>query len=107
MNIWKLIKKAYQLRREEELAEKDMAERMAIASAFNNRYTYRKEWIRGKPELPGSGMYGIQPRGGYAWMCPECNRIHHPTRCSVFDGLHYPSCCSIPEGNRCFMGIKV
>jgi len=106
MNIWRLVTTALRLWRKEESDRKDKAERATIARPFNNRYTFHKEWATGKDRLPGTAMYGILPRSGYAWMCPECNQIHHPTECSVMDGLHYPACCSTPAGNRLHYGIR-
>jgi hypothetical protein len=85
----------------------DRDEKKSIAQMFNDRYTYRKEWVPDMDRLPGSAMYGINPRTGYAWMCPECNKIHHPTESSVFSGLQYPRCCSTYEGNRLDHGIRV
>ena len=96
---WRIVRR----RRKE---ARDKAERAAIAKAFNDRYTYRKEWVEGMDRLPGSAMGGINPRAGFAWMCPECNRIHHPTESSVFSGLQYPRCCSTGAGNRLNHGIN-
>lgn len=93
--------------RDQKAARIDAAERKAIAKAFNDRYTYRKEWIAGKDQLPGTAMYGWNPRGGYAWMCPECNKIHHPVESSMFSGLQYPKCCSAWLGHRLDLGIRV
>lgn len=100
-----VIKEALRIVRARRAAERDRQERVAIAMAFNDRYTYRREYIEGMDRLPGTAM-GMNPRGGFAWMCPECNRIHHPTESSVFDGLHYPMCCSTFAGNRLCNAIK-
>ena len=86
--------------------QRDAKERAAIAKAFNDRYTYRKEWVANKDRLPGTAMYGMNPRGGFAWMCPECNKIHHPTESSVFSGLQYPRCCNTGSGHRLDNGIR-
>jgi hypothetical protein len=86
-------------------AQREAAEKAAIAKAFNDRYTYRKRLIEGMPALPGS-FYGMPHQGGYAWMCPDCNRIHHPIADSVFSGLQYPACCSRREGDRLHEGIR-
>ncbi|HYE39915.1 MAG TPA: hypothetical protein VEB23_08285 [Ramlibacter sp.] len=83
----------------------DAAERAAIARAFNDRYTYRKLLVEGMPTLPGS-FYGMPHQAGYAWMCPDCNRIHHPIADSVFSGLQYPACCAHPVGHRLHQGIR-
>lgn len=100
-----ILKEAARIVRARRAAERDRQERAAIAKAFNDRYAYRHEYVEGIARLPGSAM-GINPRGGYAWMCPECNRIHHPTESSVFDGLHYPRCCNTRAGNRLHFGIR-
>lgn len=85
----------------------DRAERASIAKAFNDRYCFLTQYVEGLQRLPGTAYgSGITPAGGYAWMCPECNRIHHPTSCSVFSGLQYPHCCSTPEGHRLNQGIR-
>lgn len=86
--------------------QQDTGERAAIAKTFNDRYTYRYEYVKGMPSLPGTGMFGTTPNGGYAWMCPVCNKIHMATECSVFDGIHYPRCCNTGAGNRCSAKIK-
>jgi len=99
LEAWGLAKKKMQARR-------DAAERASIAKAFNDRYTYRVQYAKSADYLKGSAMGGFLPRGGNAWMCPECNNIHHPTECSVFSGLQYPACCGHPEGNRLYANIK-
>ena len=87
--------------------ERDQNERAAIAKAFNDRYCFLIEYAKGLPRLPGTAYgTGIAPHGGFAWMCPECNQVHHPHRCSVFSGLQYPACCSTPEGHRLNEGIR-
>lgn len=84
----------------------DIRERHAIANLFNNRYCFRIDYISEAQYLVGSAVCGMLPRGGNAWMCPECNKIHHPVSCSVFDGLQYPSCCKTPKGGRIQYGFK-
>lgn len=81
-------------------------ERIAIAKAFNDRYTYRAQWTPDLPILPGT-FYGGPHRSGYAWMCPECNQIHHPTSDSLWTGLQYPACCSHGSGHRLDDRIRV
>ena len=88
-------------------AHRSRIEMAHIAKVFNDRYTYRCFYVEGMAALPGTAMGGLTPRGGNAWMCPECNRIHHPESCSVFSGLQYLRCCSTPEGNRLGRGIRV
>lgn len=74
---------------EQRAANRDKAERAAIAKAFNDRYTYR-------------------PRSHSAarWMCPECNQVHTCIDHSVWDGRHFPACCGRHEGNRLNEGIR-
>jgi hypothetical protein len=81
-------------------------ERAAIAKIFNDRYTYRTQWIAGMPILPGT-FYGGPHRSGYAWMCPECNHVHHPVSDSLWTGLQYPACCSSNAGDRLSHGIRI
>lgn len=99
------IREAFKIVRKRKAQQADETERAHIAKLFNDRYTYRKQYVEGLKYLPGSA-YGMQPRAGYAWMCPSCNKIHHPTESSVFDGLHYPACCKHPDGNRLYDKIK-
>lgn len=103
----KIIREAIETVRKRKADESDKAERAAIAKAFNDRYTFRHQWKPNAERLPGSA-YGFAgpPRGGLAWMCPECNQIHLPTECSVFDGVHYPKCCNTAAGHRISHGIK-
>lgn len=101
------IGEVWRVYRERVRAVKDAKERASIAAAFNNRYTYREEYVKGLERLPGTAMGYGTPRAGFAWMCPDCNKIHHPTECSVFSGLQYPRCCTTPEGNRLCLGIRL
>lgn len=93
-------------RKEERLNKIDKLERAVIAKVFNDRYTYIKEWVPNMPYIEGVGMFGMQARGGYAWMCPECNVVHHPIELSTFTGLQYPKCCSTSKGHRLYLHIK-
>ncbi|MDR3684756.1 MAG: hypothetical protein P4L11_13595 [Geothrix sp.] len=104
--MFALVREAYALVKKQKAERVERLEKAAIAKAFNDRYTYRKPWVKGLPRLPGSGMFGITPEGGYAWMCPECNRIHHPVESSVFSGIQYPACCRWPEGHRFYDEIR-
>jgi hypothetical protein len=76
-------------------AKREAEEKAAIARAFNNRYTYQKEYL---------GLDALAFRR--AWMCPSCNKVHPVIGHSVFDGIHYPQCCEYPQGNRHHMGIE-
>lgn len=87
----------YVKKREERRHE---AQKRKLAQLFNSRYTYKVEYVPNLPALPGTGFFGLTPNGGYAWMCPLCNKIHHPKSNSVFSGLQYPRCCDYPEGER-------
>lgn len=89
------------------LEKADVLERRAIAKAFNDRYCYRVQYEADAPRLGGTAMYGLLPTGGNRWMCPECNRIHAPTECSVFSGLQYPACCHTGYGNRLSHRIRI
>lgn len=104
--MFRILRKAIEISRKEKQEKADADERLLIAKHFNNRYTFRKEWVEGKERLPGTGMFGFTPRGGYAWMCPECNKIHLPESSSSFTGLQYPRCCKYPQGHRLDYGIK-
>lgn len=88
-------------------AQRDIAERRAIAKAWNDRYCYRVLFDDKAERLRGTAMYGLPPRGGNRWMCPDCNRIHAPTECSVWSGLQYPACCTTGAGDRLSHGVRV
>jgi hypothetical protein len=106
MNIWAVIKEALKIVTAERVKKAEQAERKAVARAFNDRYTFRREWIKGMPDLPGEGLFGLKCRSGYAWMCPDCNKIYHPYEINVFTGLQYPACCGTFKGCRYEAGIK-
>ena len=93
--------------RAERAKKRDLAERQAVAKAFNDRYCYRVLYDDKAERLPGTAMYGLLPRGGNRWMCPDCNRIHAPTECSVFSGIQYPACCATGWGNRLSHGVRI
>ena len=96
---------SYRIKKAQRIEDKKKAK---IAKAFNDRYTYVNEYITNQPRLPGNSMLGpiFNPRSGYAWMCPQCNLIHHPYESSLFSGLQYPACCDTPQGHRLGRGIK-
>lgn len=100
-----VIKEALRIVRARRKAKRAATEKRAIAKAFNDRYTYLEEWVEKMPFLPGTS-YGGPHRSGYAWMCPDCNQIHHPQSDSVFSGLQYPPCCTHSAGHRLHHGIK-
>lgn len=99
------IKEAWKIVQKRKKKDAELREMARIARVFNNRYTYRREYTKDLPRLPGDAFGGLNPRGGYAWMCPECNAIHYPKESSVFSGLQYPKCCSQFEGHRLDCGI--
>jgi hypothetical protein len=96
-------KTAIERRKERELA----AERKKVAAAFNNIYTYRFRYdTSSNQRVAGTGMYGFTPEAGYAWMCPDCNKVHLASSCSAMSGLQYPSCCNHREGHRLYYDIR-
>lgn len=99
------IRGFFRARKMQKDAERDAVSKRIIAQVFNDRYTYVKQWVEGMPFLPGS-YYGGPHRSGYAWMCPDCNQMHHPISDSVFSGLQYPACCTTWAGHRLDLGIK-
>jgi len=70
-----------------------------IAKAFNKRYTYYTRLIEDSARLPSSELSNgttpsiYAPRGGYAWMCPDCNKVHMAMSWNGLTGLEYPPCC--------------
>jgi hypothetical protein len=105
--IGAVIREAVKTVKARQAAARDADERRAIAKAFNDRYCYRVQYEKSAKQLDGTAMYGLLPRGGNRWMCPDCNRIHAPTECSVFSGLQYPACCTTALGHRLNCNIKV
>lgn len=91
--------------RKEVAEKKDREEKRRIAKAFNDRYTYRHRWVESKDELEGAGAWGLPVRGGFAWMCPDCNKVHMAISVSSLTGLHFPRCCNWSEGHRLNAGI--
>lgn len=85
--------------------QREATEKAHIARGFNYRYTYRTPLISDAPYLVEAG-YGGHHSSGYAWMCPECNRVHHPIGDNMFTGLRYPACCGTREGDRLNCGIR-
>ena len=103
--IFDFLKSLVDLTRKTRMERLEKAELRRIAKHFNNRYTYRKPFDKDLPRLEG-GAFGLGCNGGFAWMCPDCNRIHYPTELSGISGLQYPRCCSTPQGNRLCMSIR-
>jgi len=97
--IFRIIKNAIKLAKEQAFEDREKNEKRRIAKVFNDRYTYRREYVKDADRLTkGTAMYGIMPSSGYAWMCPECNKIHHPVKCDSLTGLQYPDCCTGHSG---------
>lgn len=84
----------------------DKHERRNIARAFNDRYTYRHVYVEGMPDLRVREGSVYSASSGYAWMCPDCNKIHHPHAYDPLVGLLYPQCCTTGKGHRLHEGIK-
>lgn len=101
------LKVCYKIHKEERALKKEQAAKRKIAQLFNNRYTFKTEYVESGSRLSGTAYGGILPRAGYAWMCPECNKIHFPVNCSVWSGLQYPACCYTGHGHRLSHGIKL
>lgn len=92
--------RAWRLHKKEQAVKREKKFKADLARIFNSWYVYGHEYKKGMPVLPGTALYGFNPRGGNAWMCPDCNSIHHPVESSMFSGLQYPSCCAYPQGHR-------
>lgn len=106
MNLLQTVSRWFSNMTKHRADRKDGAERVAIAKAFNDRYTYRKTYYATWNLLPGTSYGGLAHRDSYAWMCPTCNTIHRPISDSVFSGLQYPACCRHHEGHRLDDGIR-
>jgi hypothetical protein len=94
VNVLALLKARLAAWRTARAAARDAAERSVLHDPTAER-------------LPGTAMYGVTPRGGNRWMCPECNHVHAPTECSVWSGLQYPACCNTVAGHRLSHSIKL
>lgn len=106
MNIISIIRESVKTVRAQEFKTKEAKEKAAIAKLFNDRYTYCDTWKKNMGALPEPGLFGMDIEAGFAWMCPDCNSIHHPVSFSGIDGLHYPACCRYPKGGRLMFDIK-
>lgn len=101
ISFWiKILKQAYALTKINEKEQKLKDLKANIAKNFNDHYTYVYEW----KDL-GKFENNLISKG-HAWMCPECNTIHHPISFDSFSGLHYPKCCSTYEGHRLDFNIN-
>jgi hypothetical protein len=99
--IWlSILKDAIRQHRERAAAKRDADERASIAKAFNDRYTYRVRLDDKSEKRATNGPWGLPLQLGFAWMCPQCNRVHEPTEWTLWTGLQYPACCSRPAGHR-------
>lgn len=99
IETFKETKKALAKQRERDTETKEKA---IIAKTFNDRYTYRKRYNEDAGVLEGHSFF----RGGFAWMCPECNKIHETTSWCPWSGLQFPRCCHTDEGHRGFEKIR-
>ena len=105
--IFQILRKAYGLVKEERAKKVKAAERARIAKHFNDLYTYRERWDTSNDErLDGTGVWGFTPQKGYAWMCPQCNKIHLASSCSAMSGLQFPDCCDTRTGHRLYNDIR-
>ncbi len=102
-----IFRDAWQAASEARRVARGAAERRALAKAFNNLYCYQVQYEPNADRLGGTALSGLLPPGGNRWMCPDCNRLHAPTECSVFSGLQYPACCTTGEGNRLTHGVRI
>lgn len=103
-----VLREAYKIVKKRRVEQALRDKKAKLAKAFNDLYTYTNEYDPNKPRLTeGASTTVFMPKGGYAWCCPECNKIHYPTSCSVFSGIQYPGCCNTSSGNRLSHGIKI
>lgn len=100
------IKRFFREYRENYKAKALAVERKEVARVFNDLYTYVNQYDPDRPILTGSAPFGCLPKGGNAWMCPECNKIYHPYECSIWTGIQYPGCCSTGQGHRLYYNIR-
>lgn len=102
-----VLAEAWKITKEKRRVAKEKSERANVARAFNDMFTYRMQWRATEERLgEGTAMWGIFPKKGYAWMCPECNRVHEAESCSSMSGLQYPRCCSTGAGHRLYHNIR-
>lgn len=69
-----------------------------LATQFNELYAYSEKYWD-KPHML-MGFHELRVNFPYAWMCPDCNKIHKPVKVVGIIGMIYPECCSYPEGSR-------
>ena len=105
--ILDIFKEAYAIAKKKNDARILRNEKKKVAKVFNDVYTYRHQYRKTDDRIEqGSAMYGLMPKAGYAWMCPDCNKIHEVEECSSFSGLQYPACCNTRAGHRLYEKIK-
>lgn len=92
--ILDVVRQARILVKDRQSQEHESKIKAHIAQVFNNRYTYQHRYYTNSVN-DKLGTYG-----DYAWMCPNCNKIHNPVEVSAFSGLQYPACCTYPLGHR-------
>lgn len=108
MIVLEVLAEAWKITKEKRRVARDKAERAKIAHQFNNLFTYRERWDTSTEDRieKGTALWGIYPKKGYAWMCPECNKVHLADECSSMSGLQYPRCCSTPAGHRLYHNYR-
>jgi len=79
------LKLAKQISKAKKTKAADDDEKARIAKLFNDRYCFRKRYVKTNNKIIEGSYYGSPPiRDGFRWMCPECNAIHEPTSCCFF-----------------------
>lgn len=106
--ILDILREAIKITKEKRRIAKEAAERANVARVFNDLFTYRIRWDTSTDERieKGTAMWDIFPKKGFAWMCPECNKVHLADECSVMSGLQFPGCCSTGAGHRLYHDIR-
>lgn len=97
--IFEFIRQSYRAVKIEHQKTIDAIERADVAKAFNDIYTYRKLYNKQNGYLPYStqekdsnGQQQLSHvKKGYAWMCPQCNKIHEAIVFSPLTEVLYPT----------------
>jgi hypothetical protein len=99
INVFAVFKEAYKIATKDRLVKKEKDEKFKVAKAFNDRYSFYREYFDDKIQ-PAEDVKNLhyQNYQNYAWMCPDCNKIHRAVGTSVFFGLIFPACCSFNYG---------
>jgi hypothetical protein len=102
--LW-AIREVMRLSRERKAQMDEVRDKGVIAKLFNDRYTYSIKYPA--TNTPDKWFPDTVQSRRYAWMCPECNKVHAPSEYCGLTGLHCPACCGIPSGHRLYHGLKV